>query len=589
MRCAASGRAALPARLALAGLASLALLSATGCSGLCTPECSAGYACRSGQCVPASTTCTPQCRSGYTCRSGVCIIGESDVCQGVSTNGSCLSSTELQICASATGDGTPSVFTYSCPTGQECRIQSGTATCALTADCSGEETRCSGASALQTCNSGRWIESTCPNGCLSTALGSACNTSTGGGSMVNLSGRVVFQYRKPNADLTDWSTSVSLAPAVGMIVLSRNASGELYDAQYTGLSNENLGQFTVKVPQSPTSNDSIVVLAAAADDQNGLAFAIANPDLSAGTHQALPNAAGPQAQYWSWAWPTSGLSNGQDLTITEAMGSGAANVYFNMVVAYIKTLSYFNKKPGPPVVTWVGYGVRWSCGACFAPWPTTLRGIPFASQIYIGADSDQAYWSDAVASHELGHWAMQFYGTSPREGGTHYFGVPTFPGQAWSEGWATWFSSDMRQDPIYYDKQGGGFLWFDVSKRLYDNGNAFKRPSASSYDGLLQPLDENEVAAMLLALSSASGAQALYSALASPRANTAPFQREYTRHTWTTNQTGPNNIVDTGESVPMLADFLDALDCAGFARSTIDAAMQPAIYYPYASNSPICP
>jgi hypothetical protein len=184
---------------------------------------------------------------------------------------------------------------------------------------------------------------------------------------------------------------------------------------------------------------------------------------------------------------------------------------------------------------------------------------------------------------------MAFYGTSPGEGGTHILGWPSFPGMAWSEGWATWFSSDMRQDPVYYDKQQGTFFWLNIASRAYADGRKWYRPSPSK--GLIQLLDENDVSAMLWSISnSATNAnQSLYTALASTLMNTSPFKRGYTRHLWTLTGTGYANVVDTKQSVPMLADFLDALDCAGFSRSTIDSATQPATYYPYPSGAPLCP
>ncbi len=77
--------------------------------------------------------------------------------------------------------------------------------------------------------------------------------------------------------------------------------------------------------------------------------------------------------------------------------------------------------------------------------------------------------------------------------------------------------------------------------------------------------------------------------LGQPRTTTAPFGRGYTRRQWDLDANHePINLVDTGDSAPCFADFLDALDCAGVSRSVIDAATEPATHYPYPSNSPIC-
>lgn len=512
----------------------------------------------------------------------------TDLCQGVSTNGTCASSTQVQFCGAATDNATMQVLSYTCPTGQQCQVQSGKATCVLVAACVDGQTQCANATTLQTCAGGAWVNSTCGGSCLSTAIGGLCGVAT---TTASFSGRLLFEYRDPNAGLTDWATTVSIGASRGMLIVSNNTNGNVYDAVYTSLADATAGQFTIKVPQTPTANDRITAIAAADDGAGSLAFAIADPGFtSPGTQSTLGGALGPSPRIWAWAWSVPSLTNGQDLTVTEAMGSGAANVHFNMIAAYLNTYAYIGH-PGRSVVVWLNYGTSWDCGKCFAPVPITQFGVPFASQLWLAADSNQTFWSDAVTSHELGHWAMQWYGTSPIEGGSHFLGVPTFPGQAWSEGWATWFSSDMRQSPIYYDKQAGTFLWVDLSARQYGSGNPWVRPTASSPDGLLQMTDENEVASMLWSISNSSvgAAASIYSALTSPHMNTSPFKRGYTRHLWSASATGPTNVIDTGVSAPMIADFLDALDCASFSRNAIDAATQPSTYYPYPSASPLCP
>jgi hypothetical protein len=392
----------------------------------------------------------------------------------------------------------------------------------------------------------------------------------------------LFEARLPNAGLTDWDSSPGAFPAPLFLVLSRGAGGT-YDAVYTDAN----GQFSIQVPTSPTGTDAIFVAAAAADDVGGLAFAVANPGFSAPGEREVATVGTPAL--WSWAWPTAGIANGQDLTITEAMGSGAANVYYSLVGSYVTAFRQYSTI-GPSLIAWVGSGTTWSCGACFAPFPTTVFGLPFASQVWLGADpTDQSYWSDAVNQHEMGHWAMASFGVSPGEGGQHFLGKPTFPGQAWSEGWATWFSSAVRGDPIYYDKQAGSFFWLDISAAQYSAGSPFVQPVASR--GLLQLTDENEVSAMMWSLSNSSpGAEnAVYQALASPRMTNPRATRGYTRHTWAFDGSQNFvNVVDTGESAPFFGDFLDALNCAGFSRTAISDATIPATQYPYPASTPIC-
>ncbi|MBI4822064.1 MAG: hypothetical protein HY791_37750 [Deltaproteobacteria bacterium] len=52
------------------------LFISAGCesiSNVCEPECSAGYACSAGLCLPADQACEPSCSFGHTCQSGQCV------------------------------------------------------------------------------------------------------------------------------------------------------------------------------------------------------------------------------------------------------------------------------------------------------------------------------------------------------------------------------------------------------------------------------------------------------------------------------------------------------------------------------------
>jgi len=254
--------------------------------------------------------------------------------------------------------------------------------------------------------------------------------------------------------------------------------------------------------------------------------------------------------------------------------------------------NYFGTSPRP-LVLWMQNEVTWSCGACAWNLPISAGNHSFQSQIFMPMDSvNQEYWSGAVTAHEFGHYAMSAWGTSPREGGKHCTGKHYPAGLVWSEGWATWFSAENRRytgyGEVYYDKQLGSFFGFNLATRKYSNATPWVRPVAAS--GLYQYMDENESAAMLWELSGNPqiGAQPLYSALTSPRMNTSPFARAYTTHMWAPGLCDPTDVVDTGLSAPMLADFFDALVCSGVPASAIDQATDPAANFPYPSNDPIC-
>ena len=198
--------------------------------------------------------------------------------------------------------------------------------------------------------------------------------------------------------------------------------------------------------------------------------------------------------------------------------------------------------------------------------------------------------SDAVTTHELGHWVMQSFGVMPNEGGPHCLGVPTLPGQAWAEGWATGFSGLARGESLFYDKQAGTMFWIDLATQTYASGD-WVSPTPSK--GLLQDMDENEVASMIWRISSqpsVNSGEPMLDALASARLLTAPFARGYSRHTWDVADEfcDRTNVQDTGQSVPMVADFLDALRCGGVSSAAIDAVVKPMTGYPYPSATPLC-
>jgi hypothetical protein len=297
----------------------------------------------------------------------------------------------------------------------------------------------------------------------------------------------------------------------------------------------------------------------------------------------------PDRGYWIWSWRTRDRVDGSELRITEAMGSGAARVFDYLRYTQQLTTEFYRPLPPSKVIAWVGLGTTWTCGACAASLRTSVGATRFQKQVWIAGGADQAYWSDAVTAHEFGHTTMSTYGVTPGEAGTHIIGVPVQPGMAWSEGWATYFSSEVRNNSLYYDKQAGGFFWFDIDLRVYSMSPPPREPwlGPSPSGGLFQAIDENEVAAMTWALTGVLSRDAVWSALASPRMTVGPFERGYTRRTWS-DPTMPEIYTDTGVNAPMFADFLDELVCAGADPATVDLVTQPADYYPYPSGMPLC-
>jgi hypothetical protein len=320
---------------------------------------------------------------------------------------------------------------------------------------------------------------------------------------------------------------------------------------------------------------------------------VAQPDVADGLLDVQAVAAGTHS-VWAWSIPAASWSQSNSWEIGTDNHSAVAHLYVTAKSIADAGQAVYGSA-GLPLVIWAKPGTTWDCGACFwtgiAP---VVGGVSFASNIWMGWGDSESVWSDAVMAHEMGHWWMESYGKPPGEGGLHYLGITTYPGQAWSEGWATWLSAASRGSSVYYDKQGTTFFWFDLASQLYNGSKAFALPLKQA--GLLQLMDENVVAAMLWGLAPTPTASpsllapalaGVWQALASPRMTLPPYARNYTVHIW--DVAGPGvfeNVVDTNVPAPMVADFLDALLCVGgFAANAVDAVIGD---YPYNAAAPKC-
>lgn len=508
----------------------------------------------------------------------------ADPCLGVTPAGECASSNQVRRCAVPTGNGVPQLVTETCGATESCSttLVPGIAFCVPSrGKCTPGEQACATSTQLRVCDStGAWQTTTCPNVCRPSALGAFCDST----STIAYTGTIQYEARGPNASKTDWSTTTVHAPGNGLLLVS-SRGGQTVDSALA----DSTGAFTIQIPSPWQTGDQLTVMLVNPNStKTAIAFAVAQPDVPDGQVDTLAPP-GVNPQLWLWSIDPQTSPSGSTLLITEAIGSGAVRVFDYLRYSYAFAQAKYNK-PGKPLVVWFRMNTSWSCGACFNDTPTQFGSMQFQSQIVLPATAqDEGYWADPKTAHELGHWVMASYGRMPNEGGPHCVGVTTLPGQAWAEGWATGFSSVVRTDRVFYDKQQGTMFWIDLGARQYSGGTAWQRPDPMA--GLLQKVDENEVAATLWALNSRSdvGTDVLFAAISSQRMTSSPFARGYTRHSWTmAAQCVRGAEHDTGESAPMLADFLDALRCTGTPGTAVDTVTNPSTYYPYPSSSPLC-
>lgn len=506
-----------------------------------------------------------------------------DVCGPVPTAGRCRSEQELELCVVATGTSEERIDSVACASDQRCLEGPGRARCVLRNDCDTGTTRCS-SGALETCAGDHWESQACASECVATPLGAFCAS---GQVERKFEGRVQYERRLPNEKRSDWAAPSSV-PARGFLVLSYHGE-ELVDAALTSSAEgEQAGTFSLRVRASVTADDSLVVMAAGADANQELSYAVADPGFDPSLRARDPGRDEKKAAIWSYRFALVDLSQGQELTIREEHGSAACHVFERLRQVYLLAAEHYRPKQPETVVVWLGLGTQWSCRACTSWSPTVAFDTKFEHQIWLDGSRDQGYWSDPVTAHELGHYVMNAYGFPLGEGGPHYLGIPTHPGQAYSEGWATFFSSMTRSDSIYFDKQGGAFFWWDLDRRSYSKLNLLWARS-SPWLGLLQRMDENEAAAIMWQAYEDVGATApVLDAIASERMRVAPFARGYKRRIWS-NAAYPDVFDTTEQPLPCLADYLDALRCSGaIGADALAEIVEPRTYFPYASESPLC-
>lgn len=521
-----------------------------------------------------------------------------DLCNGVTTQGRCASAMVLEDCVVTTENADPRLVTTNCVAGETCQVQNGKAACVLTAACRNDDTECVNANELRTCTSNNWVTTACANGCVTTPAGGSCATTA---TTTPTAARVVYERRTINGARNALGDPFD-APARGFAV-TLERGGQVLSSTVTSTTD---GTFSLRLPAALEANDKVKVTLLASEG-NTIAVALLNPNLPAGKRREAEVSTNPPSA-WSFEFPAANLQAASPvLRITEAGHSGGVATVFDETAAIYRDMKARYGRAGAPLIVWMGPGVQWDCGACQGDQSATYFGTRFEHMIWYPADTDRSYYSSPVIGHEAGHYVMAAFGRSPGEGGGHSVTCKSFPGLAWSDGFATWIGQVYAASPIYFDIQEGGLFWYDVAARSYD-GDAQRWPArptpsgsdvvTSSAPGLLQKISEGEVCAILWQLSNgAADPNPILNALASPRmtrtidmGGVQRFERGYFRHDWTFVQATctDNRVTRLSEPAPMMADLLDAMMCAGFPRDRMDAATVPATYYPYPSGAPAC-
>ncbi len=515
------------------------------------------------------------------CGGGGSNAPASDPCQGISEKGVCSSAAEVKWCE-VVADSGRSLQTQTCADYESCQVVSGAASCITKeGQCIPGATQCAG-NDVSTCDaSGNWTNAACSNGCRNNPLGAFCSSTV---ATAPLSSALAYQYKDIDTTaMNNWS-AVGQATAGGVIVESLRGS-TVIDAAITDAN----GAFTINVPSPAQAGDTLAFFAVRPQvdmTQTGISMAFVRPNFpTAGNYKDVP----ATGTFWVWSADLTVPANPYLITIAQSSGVLREFDWLNQIMNI--AVSAWPTVAPAPLAVWMQENVTWDCGAC--QWNDDVKVVSnkFKENIAAGMTTlDEGYWSRAVYGHEFGHYAMDVWGKSVGEAGPHCFGSHYPPGLAFSEGWATWFSSSVRNSPVYYDKIRGSFDTFNIADRTYSATTKaiWTRPTVKA--GILQNMDENEVSAMMWTISRSSTSTPLYNALASPRltGDSLFSQRGYKVRNWKTDPEDnctAINITPSATQASMVADFFDAMICGGTQISVINAATEPTNYYPYYPNA----
>ncbi len=148
------------------------------------------------------------------------------------------------------------------------------------------------------------------------------------------------------------------------------------------------------------------------------------------------------------SFTASETKTGENIDVTEEMAARAFNIFTTVSIAMDKVRSAV---PGAILQSLgVRYGLN-SVGTYYKDRTIFIKN----------STSDDDGDDDAVIAHEFGHYVQDAISATDTNGGEHT-GAAADPSLAWSEGFATFFSSFARTDSRYMDSYTGGIYVYDL-------------------------------------------------------------------------------------------------------------------------------
>lgn len=254
----------------------------------------------------------------------------------------------------------------------------------------------------------------------------------------------------------------------------------------------------------------------------------------------------------------------RDLLVTDESGLAPAfNVFDMLVLGLDATVARMDV--GVPQQAWAQWTRGAADGTYYLDW---VNGM-----FLLGEAADDDGYDDAVIIHELGHHIEDAYGRSDSPGGAHG-GEPTDPRLAWSEGFATYFSSVVRDSSLYMDSNAAGGWYVDLESMV---------TTANPGGAMTQDVSEDMVGELLWDIGDAPAGDDDARATAEAHTDVLRVQTDYLRGMVTTPR---------GVSGIDLVDFLDGWfqlmglsTCAG-VESIVASRLFP---YDFSGPAGACP
>lgn len=509
---------------------------------------------------------TDRCGRERTIDCGTC---DDAGCEFIPTSGVCAHVFEVERCER--GEAGERVVRETCAPGEICVQAEDGARCApLDEDCGAGYSYCTPDGNLVTCKSGEREEIPCEHGCSDNPQGPRCREARPG--TVRFRGQIHYEHNVPNEERSGWGWP-EIRPAAGLRVVSYDG-GEIIDTTVVGED----GVYESLVREEGDTNDALIFMAYEHLLGEGTPqIGVANPDLApGGTYRSHEH--GPRSTYWAWTVRRPWDEGMRNWVVNKDQGATAIQIFQGIRRAVRHVASHVGLH-APDLTAWYQPGVDYECGTCFIDQGAASGG----GHIIMSGGSYNAGFQDLLIYHEAGHYAFASLGVVLGEAGRHCPGVPAPPGQAFSEGHASWYALDRLKDPTYFQEYAGTFYTMDVEKLtppLY-----FEPPRRS--EGVLQEINELWVSALLWHLAKEAGSsQPLHAAMMAPEMR-GPFTAGYVGKYWSQTDAACRPIdPQPGGPTPVLADYLDALVCSGFPEGPIQGHVEP--HYPFDATEPTC-